>query len=148
MSSKIIKKRVLLDSCFWFGLFDNGDEHYNKSQDIYLLIKDYVLVIPFPTLYETINTKLQRNLKGIIQFEKILRQENIEFLQDDDYKMSAFDNTIDPSNYQKRKISFVDMVIREMVKDINLNIDYLITYNPKDFEDLCQIRRIELISTI
>lgn len=25
---------ILIDSCFWFGLFDKYDEHYNKVQQM------------------------------------------------------------------------------------------------------------------
>ena len=43
-------------------------------------------------------------------------------------------------------MSVVDSVIREIITDINVKIDYLITFNIKDFQDLCALRRIEIIS--
>ena len=32
-----------------------------------------------------------------------------------------------------------------MLRDINLRIDYLLMFNGRDFADVCQARRIELV---
>lgn len=42
--------------------------------------------------------------------------------------------------------SLVDNIIRLMLDDDTLRIDGLITFNARDFYDVCAIRNIELIS--
>jgi hypothetical protein len=45
-----------------------------------------------------------------------------------------------------RPLSLVDTVIREMLSDESLKIDYLITFNIKDFIDVCSRRNITILS--
>ena len=47
-------------------------------------------------------------------------------------------------NIDRRTISLVDAVIREMLADTNIKIDSFITFNPSDFQDVCLRRRIEI----
>jgi hypothetical protein len=74
----------------------------------------------------------------------MIRETNINIIHDDDYRHSLHD-VIDPVNYKARKISLVDMVIRNILKDINIRIDFMATSNKKDFADLCALREIEII---
>ena len=37
------------------------------------------------------------------------------------------------------------VVIREMISDIDMRIDYLVTFNVKDFADVCAIRGVEIL---
>jgi len=45
-----------------------------------------------------------------------------------------------------RKVILTDGVIREILKDINVKINYLITYNAPDFKDICDQRFVDIIS--
>ncbi len=42
-------------------------------------------------------------------------------------------------------LSLVDEVIRSALLDTDVKIDAMITFNPRDFYDICSDRRIELI---
>lgn len=80
------------------------------------------------------------------EFSSILNTKIVQIIEDSEYKQNALTLTIDSSLVKDRPLSLVDMVIRLMLEDINLKIDYLITFNTGDFIDLCHKRGIGLIS--
>jgi len=42
-------------------------------------------------------------------------------------------------------ISLCDVLIRLLIEDVNLRIDALLTFNEKDFVDVCRKRRGEIL---
>jgi hypothetical protein len=42
-------------------------------------------------------------------------------------------------------LSLVDRVIREMLEDRSLGLDVMVTFNQRDFADVCERRRIEIL---
>lgn len=140
---------VLLDSCFWFSyLGTRNDSNQSIATNIFQRIEknNCFLIIPFPSLYETINTKLLRdkNKKAADWFLKQLVS-NPRFVKvfDDSYRDSAFKKTLESRN---RGISLVDQILREMMSDEKLRIDTLITFNTADFVDICSQHSVELIN--
>ena len=137
--------RFLCDSCFWFGLVDGGDEYFEESNKIYDFLMDFapVFLIPYPTLYEVLNTKFMRYMAekspNRIRAENfinslIVNPQCYHLVSDSDYTGVALRKTLE-NNY--RGLSFVDNVLREMAADHKrLNIDSIITFNYKDFCDL------------
>jgi len=133
---------ILVDTCFWYALYDKSDQHYDKAQKI----KDYLelgnIIIPYPVMYETLNTYFVK--KWINGFKEIINKSTTILVSDEPYKNQALKNTLLLSS--SRPMSLVDMVLRFMLEDVDLNINALITFNVGDFVDLCGYRRIELIS--
>jgi len=43
-----------------------------------------------------------------------------------------------------RPMSLVDMVMRLMLDDVNVRVDGLLTFNQKDFHDVCRKRGLEM----
>ena len=133
---------ILVDTCFWYALYDKSDQHYDKAQKI----KDYLelgnIIIPYPVMYETLNTYFVK--KWIYGFREIINKSTTILVSDEPYKNQALKNTLLLSS--SRPMSLVDMVLRFMLEDVDLNINALITFNVGDFVDLCGYRRIELIS--
>lgn len=137
--------RFLCDSCFWFGLVDNGDEHFEESNKIFDFLLDFdpVFLIPYPTLYEVLNTKFMRYMSekspNRIRAEcfvnsLIINPKCYSLVSDAAYTGVALKRTLE-NNY--RGLSFVDNVLREMASDYkHLHIDSIITFNYKDFCDL------------
>ena len=54
-------KRLIIDSGVWYAAFDQRDDKYVYSDKILNLLEMHELIVPFPSLYETINTRLLRN---------------------------------------------------------------------------------------
>lgn len=138
-----IPKNVITDSCFWIALYNKRDQYHNQAQKIYHLIEAGVILIPWPTLYETLNTRHVKNPIANDQFERFLKNPQTILIEDKDYKINALEATF-RSSKRGRSISLVDMIIRLILADVNHKIDCLVTFNIKDFQDVCEKRKIPI----
>lgn len=141
---------ILIDTGFWYSyLGTRQDSLQGKAIELYdIFISGNVnnIIIPFPVLYETINTKLlkDKNQKAADWFlKKLVSDPKFIRLPDKDYRETAFNSTIGTT--RKRGISLVDNILRAMLADGLLKIDALITFNTGDFSDVCKKQRIQLI---
>jgi len=134
--------KVLIDTGYWFALFDPKDDLnlYDKAQKILQYLENSKLLVPWPTLYETFNTKFSKKSNLLIQ---ILKKNNVVLIDDTLYKETALLNL--EKNFKKRNLSLVDLIIREILIDKKIKIDYLISFNVKDFVDVCQRKQIQII---
>lgn len=141
-----MSKVILTDTGFWLGLLDAEDQYHEASMAIGDLIESYTIIFPWPCLYETIDTRLTRRTKQLILLEELISKPNIIFLDDTDYKSEALKQTFIANKFYGSTHSLTDSVIREMLKDINVKVNYLVTYNESDFKDICDQRLIQIIS--
>ena len=136
------KPAILIDSGFWFGLFDIRDECHNQANELLPYLYEYKLIIPWPVLYEVLNTRFIRRMTWIDRFYTFVTNMDIFFVDDGEYINN------DLSDYYlaatRLKISLVDYIIRNMLNDRNLKIDFFVTGNVRDFQDICFDRDIEL----
>jgi len=123
-----MKFNILIDSCFWIALYDQGDQQAQKAEKIAEDISNENLIIPFPTLYEFVNSRLSRR-DTKIQFEQLLGRPNIKLLSDEEYKESALENFFIKSRYGHSDVSLVDEVLKLIISDINIKIDYIVTFD-------------------
>lgn len=141
---------VLVDSCFWFAYLGSRhkDQYGESAKQIYDICfekRQYNIIIPFPSLYETVNTTLLRdkNKDAADWFlKKLVSDTKYQKVFDDMYRDVALIET----SKNTRKISLVDNIIRLMLQDDKLRIRALITFNTGDFIDICQRNNIELIN--
>lgn len=75
----------------------------------------------------------------------LLKRPRIGYLNDSMYVRGAFDIALESSLNQGRPLSIVDCAIRLILDDVNIRVDYLMTFNPGDFIDVCERRRIRLV---
>jgi predicted nucleic acid-binding protein len=136
---------IIVDTGFWYALYDSSDQHHSQALALAGYLELGNILIPFPTLYESINTRFSKQKEWMEEFEKLIEQENVIRLDDADYKDTALSLTFDTTLIQKRPISLVDSLIRVMLDDPRLKIDYLISFNVGDFADVCQRRGIEIL---
>lgn len=127
---------VAADSCFWLGLADKGDQHHEAANALADYLKDYTVLFPWPCLYETLYTKLVNDRRKVIFIEELLKQPNVISFDDSQYRETALTELFKENFHGRIGKSLVDHVIREMVKDSELRIRYLITFNHRDFCDL------------
>ena len=139
-----MSKIILTDTCFWLGLVDPRDQYHEMSNTIADVIEGHQIVFPWPCLYETISTHLTRRREQLLYLEKLIKKPEITLLDDTEYKDNALEEVFN-SNRLGFTYSLTDSVIREILKDINVRVDYLVTYNNRDFEDICQKRQIEIL---
>ena len=131
---------AVVDTGFWYALYYEKDEHHQAAKEFMeRQCEGLRFIIPFPTLYETINTKFVKNghhrLIGVT-----IGGERCCLVHDEAYKHAALEATL-----QSHHLSLVDMIIRFMIEDTDLHIGAVVTFNPSDFIDVCQQRGVEIV---
>lgn len=127
-------------------MIDPTDQHHAASKDIADYMEQNKILLPWPCLYETVSTHLVRRRDLILHFEAILSKNNVFLLADDTYKDEAFRQVFLSNKYSGYSYSLVDCVLREILKDMNVKINFLLTFNKPDFKDVCDQRQIEIIN--
>ena len=138
----LINKSILIDTGFWIALYNKRDEHHYKAVNLADSIIGNTILIPWPTLYETINTRFSKNINTIFGFESFIKNPDTILINDLNYR----DNNLLQVFNSPRSLSLVDRIIRSILSDEKFKIDYLITFNAGDFIDLCHYRRIEILN--
>ena len=136
---------LIVDTGVWYALFDSRDSNYRQAEEKADLLNSLDIVVPWPTMYETLRTRFVRNIAALRQFERFLKSPNVQFLDDQGFRASAFELSLDSSLHKARPLSMVDCLIRLMIDDTNTNIRYLATFNVSDFFDVCARNRVEII---
>ena len=88
-------------------------------------IQKFHLLLPWPILYELLRTRFIKKKIWVQQFRKSLRTLNIEYINDDIYREKALYNTLEQDSSSGRNISLVDMIIRNILQDRNLRIEFI-----------------------
>ena len=140
-----MNQKILIDSGFWYALYDSRDQFNTVANDLFYVIEKYEMLIPWPTLYETLNTRFVKRKEWFTSFENLLNQVNVHKISDATYRNVAI-NTINKFVRINQNYSLVDLVIRGMLEDVNLDIDVLVTFNPSDFHSVCSKRNIEILN--
>ena len=138
---------IVVDSGFWFALFTKSDKHHIQALSIEKnLLKDglFNLLIPWPTLYETINTKFVKKRDILPKFQYYINHPKSLKIDDEFYKNKMIEMVLNPKKGED--FSAVDWIIRDILADRNIKTDALITFNERDFIDLCCKYNIEIIT--
>lgn len=136
-------KTVITDSGFWYAFYEPRDQYHAQAQQMDYILQTSTLLIPWPCLYETFNTRFAKNKNAITRFEALLRQPRVLRLDDEPYREAALAAAF--TTAASRGMALVDMVIRLILEDTNVRKHGLLTFNPKDFSDLCRKHRIEML---
>lgn len=137
--------RILVDTGFWYAVFDKRDCHKADAETIVAKYFDksaYEIVVPFPTMYELLRTKFVKNKEALEEIRQMFQNGRITRFDDDSYRSEALELTL---REQKRNISLVDNIIRLMLDDKNVCAKGLITFNVGDFQDVCQKNSIDIL---
>jgi predicted nucleic acid-binding protein len=137
---------LLVDTGVWYALCDPRDRTVTQEaiEDIYSRVKVHSIVLPWPIAYETLRTRFVRSRLAMERFERELKRPRVALLDDTPYRGDALSLSIESSLRRGRPLSLVDCVIRLLLEDARARIRYLVTFNPRDFVDVCAARRIEL----
>lgn len=117
-------KTYLPDTGFWIALYENDED----AETIALIIEDDNILIPYPSMYEFLNSKFSR--RGLAhEFQKLLRRPNFQKIFDDNYRDDSIKNFFFNAKYYRSDVSLVDEVIKLMILDPKLKVDFLISYD-------------------
>lgn len=136
---------ALVDTGIWIAMFNPRDQHHAKIEEITEYLDLLHLILPWPTLYETLRTRMVRNRNAMQSFERYLKRPDISFIDDKPYRETALRIAFSSSLQQYRPLSMVDCLLRLILDDINVKVNYLATFNNDDFIDICRKRRIAII---
>jgi predicted nucleic acid-binding protein len=141
----LVSDTALADTGFWIALFDARDAQHKTVGGQEELFELLTLIVPWPTLYETLRTRFVRRSDWVGRLDRILKRPNVEFVDDTHFREEAYALTVEYSTRLRRFISMVDMMCRLLIEDSKIRIDYLLTTNPEDFADLCGKYQITIL---
>lgn len=140
-------KNICADSCFLIALYDESDPYHSESERYFVEAFENTrnrLVVPWPVLYESVSTRMVRSIPRMTKFERdwtMLKVRNqLLFLDGSAFRERAIEGCLLELGRPRgsyRYLSLVDRVIRELISDVNIKIDALLTFNIPDFVDLC-----------
>jgi predicted nucleic acid-binding protein len=136
---------AVIDTGFWYAICDENDNYHNMAVSKNLNLESYKIILPWPCLYETVNTQFVKHPFVVEKFEKLIKRPGIIFLDDSKYREDAYTQVVQMAVSKKRHISLVDMVIRFILEDVNNKVHFLITFNGRDFHDVCRKRQIQIL---
>jgi predicted nucleic acid-binding protein len=136
-------KAILVDTGFWIALYDARDQYHQQAKQKVHILEIATLLLPWPSLYETLNTRFVKNSVAIRGFEALLRQPHVFRLPDEPYREQALVGAMSAAG--ERSIALVDMVIRMVLEDVSVRKSGLLTFNQRDFSDTCRKHRVEML---
>jgi predicted nucleic acid-binding protein len=136
-------KTVIIDTGFWYAFYNARDQYHQEAEKKADLLTTSTILIPWPCLYETFNSRFAKNTLVVSHFEKLLRQVHVVRLSDEPYREAALEIAI--ASVGIRSFALADVVIRLILDDINVRKHGLVTFNQRDFDDLCRKHRIEML---
>lgn len=138
-------KNVLADTGFWFALYNSGDAHHEEAQALADYLGQCHVVIPWPCLYETLNTKFVKNSRWLDKFFKYACRSATVLLPDEKYRDEALSRVANnPTPWQP--LSLVDVVLMLVMEDPNIKIDAVAAFDKRHFRDFCYSKQIELLT--
>jgi predicted nucleic acid-binding protein len=140
-----LRRNLIVDAGYWFALFTPSDQHHNAAHARANHIDRLRVIFPWPTLYETLGTKFVKNPRGMEQIERLLGGPKAALIDDAPYRDKALDVTLREARLGKRSLSLCDVLIRLLIEDTNLQIAALLTFNVKDFHDVCLSKNVDIL---
>lgn len=136
---------LLVDSGFWFAYYEPRDRFHSQAIEKAVHLENASVLLPWPSLYETLNTRFVKRPEYIQHFESIAQRPSVVLLDDTPFREDAYRLTWSMALRGGRPLSLVDMVIRFMLDDVNTRIDYMLTFNVQDFHDICRKHSITML---
>lgn len=136
--------RVLVDTGFFIALFNERDQHHASARRLEEWLDFVPIVLPWPILYETVNTRLARRPQNLAKFGAIVRLPETLLLDDAPYREDSFAAVL-AQNPARGPLSLVDAVLCNVIEDVNVPISAMLTFNDRDFLAVCHENNVELI---
>ena len=136
-----LSQGLLVDTGFFIAMYDERDSYHAEAQDKRRLLDVYAIILPWPVLYETINTRFARRRRIMARFDALITSSNTALLDDSPYPMEAYRAV---AQNVVRPMSLVDAVLRAIIEDTNVAVAAMLTFNRRDFNDVCRQYSVEL----
>ena len=133
---------LLVDSGYFFALCTEGDTDHASAKSVQGLLDSLPVVLPWPVLYETMNTRFVKRLGVLAGFDALVGRPNTLLLDDSTYRERSYRTVV--GTHGGRPFSLVDAVLRAVIEDPNVAISAMLTFDPGDFHDVCRNHRVAL----
>jgi predicted nucleic acid-binding protein len=136
-----IEQHVLIDTGFLFGFLSPKDQHHEESKEIYERIVKFHWLVPWPILYEVMNSRIVKRPDALRSLKALLLSPGVHRINDDPYRRVALDDCF----RENGTASLVDRVLIGIIRDPNVKVDAVVTFNRRDFEKAARERHIEMM---
>jgi hypothetical protein len=148
-------KGFIADTGYLIALYDPSDDNRNVAKARASLRElfeesENALLFTWPVLYETLNTRFSKRRDVVVQIEegwrKLRSNNQLGFIDDRPFReVSLAEWQSEPTRKgHYRPLSLVDRVLRNAILSPSLKIQALLTFNRRDFEDVCSQREVEI----
>ncbi len=135
---------LLPDSGFFFALYDPRDEHHVAASAKRDWLEMLPIVLPWPVLYEVVNTRFSRRREIMARFDALVMNPNTALLDDSPYRHDSYRAVLDMER-RGRPLSLVDAVLRAVIEDTNVAVAAILTFNRADFMDVSLRNSVEVL---
>lgn len=142
----IFAVRLLIDTGFFIALFNERDQHHDSACEMEELLDVSQIVLPWPILYETLSTRLVRQPANMARFGAIVQAPGTELINDKPYRVRSLSALLAPHSAQSG-LSLVDAVLCGIIEDVNVPISAMLTFNTRDFLEICLQHNVEFPCT-
>ena len=133
---------LIVDTGFWIAYYEPRDTYHEQAIKKASLFDRANILLAWPVLYETLNTRFVRRPNYVRDLENVVRRPGVEILDDTPFRERAYTLTLKEALRGKRPLSLTDTIIRLMLESPNIKTDYILTFNIKDYCDICAKRSI------
>lgn len=137
-----MRHRLLVDTGFFFALYNDRDSRHRAARMHQHWLEELPIVLPWPILYETVNTRLARRRHHVAQFDAVVSGTRTTLLDDTPYRAGCY-RTV--SSQVSLGVSLVDAVLQSVIEDTNVDIGAMLTFNARDFAALCAENQVEIL---
>ena len=135
---------LLVDTGFFFALYDERDDHHGDALEKQEWLGAFGVVLPWPVLHETINTRFARRSDIMVRFDAVVSSGDTFLVDDSPYRDRAYGRTV-TSSQRGEPVSLVDAILQAIIGDVNIPIAAMLTFNRRDFAAVCARHSVELL---
>lgn len=135
---------LLVDTGYFFALRNGRDPFHESAKAKQNWLDDLPVILPWPVLYETLNTRFVGRPGAMDWFERLASLPSTELLDDSRYRSACYRN-VHATARRGRRLSLVDTVLRAIIEDSNVAVQAMLTFDPGDFADVCRQHSVELL---
>jgi hypothetical protein len=148
-------KGFLADTGYLIALYDPSDDNRNVSKARTSFSElfeepENSLLLAWPVLYETLNTRLSKRRDVVTRIEdgwrKLRSNNQLDFIPDQPFRdtsLAEWQNELARKRHY-RPLSLVDRVLRNAITSPSTKIYALLTFNRRDFDDVCSKREVQI----
>jgi hypothetical protein len=147
-------KGFLLDSSFLFALYEDEGERSRQARHSFANAfsrSGSVLIVAWPILYETFNTRFSSDLLQIHRLESewssLKERKQLQFLDDTPFRRRSLEEwwARDLKLSGWRGLSLVDRVLRAVLESRSPRVHALLSFDHRDFSDVCGKLKVKIV---